>query len=152
MMYLDIAALVARAHRSTTSGEAAGGSWTVLVYGLGDNNLEADLLDDLDEMAAVPAGALECVALVEKHGIGWAWWPYKKVNNPRCISTVIPPEDFAAAVCVPRSRFLPVKKCNDLLVLRSDCFLLDDKGRLAPSPARSAAKVTARYIAPVSRN
>jgi UTP--glucose-1-phosphate uridylyltransferase len=44
----------------------------------------------------------------------------------------------AAALCVPRSRFLPVKKCNDLLVLRSDCFLLDDRGRLVPNPARSA--------------
>ncbi|MBP1632504.1 MAG: Clostripain, partial [Acidobacteria bacterium] len=51
---------------TTTSGQAAGGSWTVLVYGLGDNNLEADLLDDLDEMAAVPAGALEFVALVDR--------------------------------------------------------------------------------------
>jgi hypothetical protein len=51
---------------TTTSGEAAGGSWTVLVYGLGDNNLEADLLDDLDEMATVPAGALEFVALVDR--------------------------------------------------------------------------------------
>jgi UTP--glucose-1-phosphate uridylyltransferase len=28
----------------------------------------------------------------------------------------------AAAVKVPRSRFLPVKKCNDLMAVRSDCF------------------------------
>jgi endoglucanase len=40
----------------------------------------------------------ECVALVEKHGIGWAWWPYKKINNPRCIMTVTPPADFTAIV------------------------------------------------------
>lgn len=47
--------------------------------------------------------------------------------------------DGAMAVSVPRARFLPVKKCNDLLVLRSDCFLLDDQGRLAPNPARRNA-------------
>ena len=40
----------------------------------------------------------ECVSLVERHGIGWAWWPYKKVGNPRCIQTVTAPGDFAAVV------------------------------------------------------
>jgi len=40
----------------------------------------------------------ECVALVEKHGIGWAWWPYKKLANPRCIQTVTPPDDFKKVV------------------------------------------------------
>ncbi len=40
----------------------------------------------------------ECVALVEKHGIGWAWWPYKKIGNPRCILTVTPPDDFRKVV------------------------------------------------------
>ncbi|MFH1329871.1 MAG: clostripain-related cysteine peptidase [Actinomycetota bacterium] len=47
-------------------GDEAGGSWTVLVYGLGDNNLENDILRDLEEMAAVPAAALEFVALVDR--------------------------------------------------------------------------------------
>lgn len=54
---------------STTTTEAppaAGGSWTVLVYGLGDNNLEADLLTDLQEMAAVPAADLSFVALADR--------------------------------------------------------------------------------------
>jgi hypothetical protein len=40
----------------------------------------------------------ECVTLVEKHGIGWAWWPYKKLSNPRCIQTVTPPDDFVRTV------------------------------------------------------
>jgi hypothetical protein len=40
----------------------------------------------------------ECVALIEKHGIGWAWWPYKKLGNPRCIQTVTPPDDFKKIV------------------------------------------------------
>ncbi len=51
---------------TTVPGEEAGGSWTVLVYGLGDNNLEDDLLTDLEEMAAVPAAALQFVALVDR--------------------------------------------------------------------------------------
>lgn len=31
----------------------------------------------------------------------------------------------ACAVCVPRSRFAPVKKCSDLLLLRSDAYVID---------------------------
>jgi hypothetical protein len=30
----------------------------------------------------------------------------------------------ASAVVVPRTRFVPVKKCNDLLLLRSDAYVL----------------------------
>lgn len=40
----------------------------------------------------------ECVALVEKHGIGWAWWPYKKVATGRCIMSVAQPPDFKKVV------------------------------------------------------
>jgi UTP--glucose-1-phosphate uridylyltransferase len=40
----------------------------------------------------------------------------------------------AEPVCVPRSRFVPVKSTNDLLVARSDAYLLDeDSGRLDPA-------------------
>ncbi|KAL0584753.1 hypothetical protein ABG067_005491 [Albugo candida] len=40
----------------------------------------------------------------------------------------------AGAVCVPRSRFAPVKKCDDLLLLRSDAYVLTSDSRpiLAP--------------------
>lgn len=34
--------------------------------------------------------------------------------------------DGARAVIVPRSRFLPVKKTSDLILLRSDCYTLND--------------------------
>ena len=34
--------------------------------------------------------------------------------------------DGAAAICVPRSRFAPVKKCNDLLLLRSDAYMISE--------------------------
>lgn len=45
----------------------------------------------------------------------------------------------AAAVNVPRSRFLPVKTCNDLLAVRSDCFIYSEREGLKLNPARSAA-------------
>lgn len=38
--------------------------------------------------------------------------------------------DGATAVCVPRTRFFPVKTCNDLLALRSDRFVLLEDGCL----------------------
>ena len=40
----------------------------------------------------------ECVALVEKNHIGWAWWPYKKVNSGSCVLTVKRPDDFKTLV------------------------------------------------------
>jgi UTP--glucose-1-phosphate uridylyltransferase len=41
--------------------------------------------------------------------------------------------DGAVALEVPRSRFLPVKTTNDLLLVRSDVYHLDDKVRLQPT-------------------
>ena len=40
----------------------------------------------------------------------------------------------ADAVCVPRTRFFPVKKCSDLLLVRSDYFLFTEKGNLILHP------------------
>lgn len=45
----------------------------------------------------------------------------------------------AAAVNVPRARFLPVKKCGDLLALRSDCFITSEREGLTLNPVRTAA-------------
>lgn len=44
--------------------------------------------------------------------------------------------DGATAVRVPRSRFFPVKKCNDLLALRSDCYIVTEKENLIINPER----------------
>jgi len=41
--------------------------------------------------------------------------------------------DGARAVCVPRTRLAPVKTTNDLLVLRSDAYRLEDDGRVMPT-------------------
>jgi len=55
----------------------------------------------------------------------------------------------AMAVRVPRARFVPVKKCNDLLLLWSDCFVLTDDGCLIKNPRRKGAmpliKLDSRY-------
>ena len=45
----------------------------------------------------------------------------------------------AVAVNVPRARFLPVKTCNDLLAVRSDCFVYSEREGLRINPARASA-------------
>jgi hypothetical protein len=40
----------------------------------------------------------DCVALVEKNHIGWAWWPHKKVSSGSCTLTVKRPDDFKKVV------------------------------------------------------
>ena len=47
--------------------------------------------------------------------------------------------DDTTAVRVPRSRFFPVKSCNDLLALRSDCYVLGEKNNLRINPQRLSA-------------
>jgi UTP--glucose-1-phosphate uridylyltransferase len=42
----------------------------------------------------------------------------------------------ATAVNVPRTRFYPVKTCNDLLVVRSDCFIYAEDDSLRINPTR----------------
>ncbi|HZN90747.1 MAG TPA: UTP--glucose-1-phosphate uridylyltransferase [Thermoleophilaceae bacterium] len=44
--------------------------------------------------------------------------------------------DGAGAVHSPRGRFVPVKKTNDLLVVRSDAYRLEDDWTLAPAAGR----------------
>ena len=44
----------------------------------------------------------------------------------------------ATAVRVPRSRFFPVKTCNDLLAVRSDCFVYTQEEELMINPERQA--------------
>jgi UTP--glucose-1-phosphate uridylyltransferase len=45
----------------------------------------------------------------------------------------------ARALRVPRERFIPVKTTNDLLVVRSDAYVLDEEDRLQLAPPRTAA-------------
>jgi UTP--glucose-1-phosphate uridylyltransferase len=50
--------------------------------------------------------------------------------------------DGTAAVRVPRNRFYPVKTCNDLLAVRSDCFVYSKDQSLRINPAREKMKKT----------
>jgi UTP--glucose-1-phosphate uridylyltransferase len=45
------------------------------------------------------------------------------------------------AIQVFRDRFVPVKKTNDLLAVRSDCYVLDERYKLAPHPKRKLPPV-----------
>ena len=45
----------------------------------------------------------------------------------------------STAVRVSEDRFLPVKKCQDLLAIRSDCYLLTKNNRLILNPKRKHA-------------
>ena len=47
--------------------------------------------------------------------------------------------DDTTAVRVPRARFFPVKSCNDLVALRSDCYVLGKKDNLRIAPQRLSA-------------
>jgi UTP--glucose-1-phosphate uridylyltransferase len=47
----------------------------------------------------------------------------------------------AAAVKVPVERFSPVKKCPDLLAVRSDCFEFGSNGFLVPNPKRRLGRI-----------
>ena len=48
----------------------------------------------------------------------------------------------AAAVLVPASRFFPVKKCNDLLAIRSDRFVFSKKDNLILNPNIGSRSIT----------
>jgi len=43
----------------------------------------------------------------------------------------------ATAICIPRTRFAPVKKCDDLLSLRSDAYILTEDFRIELAPERA---------------
>ena len=47
----------------------------------------------------------------------------------------------ATAVRVPRNRFFPVKTCNDLLAVRSDCFVFTEDKNLQINPRRQAKQI-----------
>jgi len=48
----------------------------------------------------------------------------------------------AAAIRVPASRFFPVKKCNDLLAIRSDRFVFSEKDHLILNPKIGSRSIT----------
>ena len=47
----------------------------------------------------------------------------------------------AIPINVPAERFHPVKKCDDLLAIRSDCYYLDNEYRLKMNPKRGYGRI-----------
>ena len=52
--------------------------------------------------------------------------------------------DGAAAVQVPRARFIPVKSSNELLAVRSDCYKFSPRQRLIANPQRTLGTIKIR--------
>ena len=96
-------------------------------------------------------------ALLDEHGgiLGLPLIVNRKTVDPRDESTpavfqletamgsAISAFPGAQALRVPRTRFAPVKTCDDLLGLRSDVYLLADGCRVVPNPARRLGTLVA---------
>lgn len=52
--------------------------------------------------------------------------------------------DNATALLIPRSRFAPVKKCDDLIALRSDAYVLTEDYRIELAPERGGVPPTVK--------
>merc|ERR1719160_1099599 len=52
--------------------------------------------------------------------------------------------DGATALLIPRSRFAPVKKCDDLISLRSDAYILTEDFRVELAPERKGVPPTVK--------
>jgi aryl-phospho-beta-D-glucosidase BglC (GH1 family) len=45
-----------------------------------------------------------CVELMDRHGIGWCFWPYKKLDSPRGVVSVTPPPHWPEIVAYAAAR------------------------------------------------
>jgi hypothetical protein len=45
-----------------------------------------------------------CRRLAERHGIGWCFWPYKKLVAPSCLASIVPPEGWDEIVAYAAHR------------------------------------------------
>ena len=64
---------------------------------------------------------------------------------------------FLPGINIPRSRFLPVKKTSDLLLVKSNLYITNEAGALMMSPKRQFAttpliQLSGPYFWKVNRN
>jgi UTP--glucose-1-phosphate uridylyltransferase len=89
---------------------------------------------DLEAMAALldaGDGAIELPLIVNRKRVDAADPSSPEVIQlESAMGAAIGAFDGARAVCVPRTRFAPVKTTDDLLVLRSDVYRLDEDARV----------------------
>lgn len=60
---------------------------------------------------------------------------FKGMDFPITVTFLVDPWNVGHGVNVPRSRFLPVKSCSDLLLIKSDIYSLTH-GHLVLNPSR----------------
>ncbi|HSO19746.1 MAG TPA: UTP--glucose-1-phosphate uridylyltransferase [Desulfosarcina sp.] len=94
-------------------------------------------------------------ALMDRHGgvLGLPMIRNRKTLDPRdpdsppvyqletAMGAAVSVFDKAGVIRVPRSRFAPVKTTNDLLAVRSDSYVLNDRWQLVPNPKRTLKPV-----------
>ncbi|CAA9536481.1 MAG: UTP--glucose-1-phosphate uridylyltransferase [uncultured Solirubrobacteraceae bacterium] len=103
------------------------------------NNLWLDLRA-LREVLDVQGGVLGLPMIVNRKTVdpGDASSP-EVIQLETAMGAAIDVFDDAQALRVSRERFVPVKTTSDLLVVRSDAYVLDDAQRLVLAPGRDAA-------------
>jgi UTP--glucose-1-phosphate uridylyltransferase len=90
------------------------------------NNLWMDL-EALADMLDAGDGTIDLPLIVNRKRIDGG---PEVIQLESAMGAAIGAFDDARAVCVPRTRFAPVKTTDDLLVLRSDVYRLDDDARV----------------------
>jgi UTP--glucose-1-phosphate uridylyltransferase len=101
------------------------------------NNLWIDLRE-LDEALERTGGVLELSLIVNRKTVD----PRDPSSPPvlqleSAMGSAVQSFPGARLLCVPRTRFVPVKTTNDLLVLRSDVYELGDGMIVEPVPERA---------------
>jgi UTP--glucose-1-phosphate uridylyltransferase len=101
------------------------------------NNLWIDLRE-LDEALERTGGVLELSLIVNRKTVD----PRDPSSPPvlqleSAMGSAVQSFPGARLLCVPRTRFVPVKTTNDLLVLRSDVYELGDGMVVEPVPERA---------------
>merc|ERR1712039_420502 len=100
------------------------------------NNLWLDL-EKLKEAIDKAGGALPLPVMVNDKTVD----PRNKASTKviqleTAMGAAISCFEGATAILIPRTRFAPVKKCDDLLALRSDAYVLTPDYRIELAPER----------------
>merc|ERR1719181_2234538 len=66
----------------------------------------------------------------------------KVIQLETAMGAAISSFEGAIAIVIPRTRFAPVKKCDDLLALRSDAYVLTPDFRMELAPSRNGVPPT----------
>jgi UDP-N-acetylglucosamine pyrophosphorylase len=68
----------------------------------------------------------------------------KVIQLETAMGAAISSFEGATAILIPRTRFAPVKKCDDLLALRSDAYVLTEDFRMELAPERNGVPPTVK--------